>query len=217
MPAPLPSSRAWLGVTLVLLLALLVQPLGQGHLADGPWRAALDWQPDRALSQPWRWWTPVAAHLSAQHWLANAAGVVLVGVLGWSARVPSPAAWAWCAAWPLTHLALGLRPELLRYAGASGMLHAGVAVTAVWLLWWGQGPLRWIGALTGGGLVLKVLIEAPWGPVLQAREGWDILIVPWSHASGTLAGGVCALLTSAWLRWRGTTDGVAPDRLADPG
>lgn len=209
-PSPsIPSpSRAWSGITLGLLLALLVQPLGQGHLEDGPWRAALDWQPSLAHSQPWRWWTPVAVHLSVQHWLGNAAGVMLVGVLGWAARLPPQAAWAWFMAWPLTHLALGLRPDLLRYGGASGILHAGVAVTAVWLVWWRQGPSRGLGVLIGAGLTLKVLSEAPWGPVLQAREDWDILIAPWAHATGTSAGAACALLISAWIRWRG----LAPAR-----
>lgn len=198
----LPPSGAWLVVTLGLLLAVFIQPLSQGHLADGYWRAHCDWQPDLAWSQPWRWWTPVAVHLSMQHLLNNVTGVILVGGLGWAARLPQTAAWAWCMAWPLTHLSLLLRPELLRYSGASGVLHAGVAVTTVWLVIWHRGQLRWIGASMGLILLVKVLNEAPWGPVLQTREGWDIAIAPWAHATGSLTGIACGLLMSCRLHWQ---------------
>jgi hypothetical protein len=81
------------------------------------------------------------------------------------------------------------------------VLHAGVAVAAVWLVAWRSGTPRWIGALTGLVLVAKVLGEVPWGPVLQHREGWDIAIAPWAHATGLLAGAVCAVCT-AMLAWR---------------
>ncbi len=205
-------SRGWWGVTLSLMMVLLAQPLSQGHLSDGLWRSNMDWQPNLAWSQPWRWWTPVAVHLSVQHLLTNATGVVLVGSLGWAARLPRQAAWAWCMAWPLTHLGLLLRPELLRYGGASGVLHAGVAVTATWLVFWQCGKLRRIGALTGLILVLKVLSETPWGPVLQTREGWDIVIAPLAHATGALAGGVCGLLFSAMLQRQRVKSGEPLDQ-----
>jgi hypothetical protein len=39
-----------------------------------------------------------------------------------------------------------------------------------------------------------VITESPWGPVLQAREGWDIAVAPFAHASGVLCGVLCALV-----------------------
>lgn len=197
---PQARSRAWGGVCAALLLSMMIQPLFQGPWTDGFWHAHLDWQPKLAGSQPWRWWTPVVVHLSAQHWVSNALGVVLVGSFGWTAGLPRQAVWAWCLAWPLTHLALLLRPELLRYGGASGVLHAGVAVTATWLVFWHSGKLRLIGTFAGLSLILKVLSDAPWGPVVQHRSGWDFSLAPIAHATGALTGVVCSVLMSAWLQ-----------------
>jgi membrane associated rhomboid family serine protease len=92
-----PSARAWWAVSVLLLAAMAIAPLAQGRL-DGSWVPWLDWQPGLAGRQPWRWWTPVAVHYSALHWGANAAGLVLVALLGWAARLPIGAALAWCLA-----------------------------------------------------------------------------------------------------------------------
>ena len=51
-------------------------------------------------------------------------------------------------AWPLTHLSLLARPEVMHYGGLSGVLHAGVAVAAL-----GLGAL----AGSGGSLLLAQL------------------------------------------------------------
>lgn len=175
-------------------------------LGPPPWQAALDWQPGLAATQPWRWWTPAAVHYSLLHGSANMAGLLLVAALGQAGRLPWLAALAWVLAWPLTHLGLALRPELLHYGGASGVLHAGVAVASLWLAWGGAGRRRWVGLALGLGLAAKVLGEAPWGPVLQQREGWDIAIAPWAHATGALAGWLCALPCAALVRpWRRST------------
>ncbi len=155
--------------------------------------ALLDWQPALAWAQPWRWWTAAWVHWSTLHLLANLAGLALVTALGLLARLPARAAWAWALAWPLTQLGLLLRPELPRFGGLSGVLHAGVAIVALHLLRSTAEPRRRrIGALLLLGLALKLALEAPWGPVLQPRPGWDIAVVPWSHLCGTAAG----LLTS---------------------
>jgi hypothetical protein len=106
---------------------------------------------------------------------------------------------AWFAAWPLTHLSLLLRPELAHYGGLSGVLHAGVAVAAVWLLVRQRGRRRLIGTAIAAGLLAKIALESPWGPVLRQGAGWDIKVVPLAHAAGALAGAVCAGLT-LWLR-----------------
>ncbi|MES2888193.1 MAG: rhomboid family intramembrane serine protease [Pseudomonadota bacterium] len=193
---------AWWAVCAAIGLMMLALPAAQQALGGPPPATLFDWQPTLAWPQAWRWWTPVAVHYSPLHWGANLAGLLLVGALGQAAQLPRRAALAWCLAWPLTHLALGLRPELLHYGGASGVLHAGVAVVGVVLLCWRQGTPRWIGAALWAGLLLKLGVEAPWGPVLQARTGWDILIAPWAHATGTAAGALCAGLVAAVWRPR---------------
>ena len=122
------------------------------------------------------------------HLLANLAGALLVGALGWFARVPASVAVAWLLAWPLTQVGLLARPELLHYGGLSGVLHAGTACVAVHLILHARGPRRAIGALLLGALAIKVVSEVPWGPALRHPAGWDIATAPFAHASGLVAG-----------------------------
>ena len=152
----------------------------------------LDWQPALAASEPWRAWTAAFVHWSPTHLAANVLGTAVVAALGWVARLPTRAAVAWAVAWPLTQAALWLRPELAHYGGLSGVLHAGVACAAVWLLLATRGRQRAIGAGLAMGLAIKVLIEAPWGPALRTGGGWDIAVAPLAHATGALAGALCA-------------------------
>lgn len=178
------SSVSWLTLAAVLGVGALV-----GWWLPAPW---LDWQPARAFSQPWRWWTAAFVHWSALHLVANLGALAVIAALGMVARLPSRIAWAWLAAWPLTHGALLLQPTLAHYGGLSGVLHAGVAVAAVGLVLRGQGTARAIGAAIAAGLLAKVLLEAPWaGPLIQPH-GWDIAVAPLAHATGALAGWVCA-------------------------
>ena len=188
------SPRAWLG--LAALLAAVA--LAGAHLDA----SRLDWQPARTLDEPWRALTAIAVHYSPRHLGVNLAGTALVAALGWSARVPAAMAGAWACAWPLTQLGLALRPDLQHYGGLSGVLHAGVAVIAVHLSLVGGGARRALGAALGAGLVLKVLLEAPWGPPLRHPSGWDIATAPLGHASGLAAGIACALIAHALRRRR---------------
>jgi hypothetical protein len=119
---------------------------------------------------------------------------VLVGALGWTARVPVAMALAWVLAWPLVHVALLLQTELTHYGGLSGVLHAGVAVVAVHLVCEGA-KQRGIGVLMAVLLAAKVASEAPWVPIQHA--GLGIVVAPLSHATGALAGAACAVLCRA--------------------
>lgn len=182
--------HAWLGVGLLLLVPSLLIAQQPG-LA----RMTLSWVPTLAWHEPWRWWSAAWVHLSTLHLLANLAGGVLVLLLGWVARLPREAAWAWALAWPLTHLGLLLAPDLLRYGGMSGVLHAGVAVAAVALV--REAALRrdrMLGALLLAGLCAKVLGERAWAQTLVTPPGWDIAVAPLAHASGTVCGAVAALV-----------------------
>jgi len=181
-----PAPRAWLALTLLLVLA-----------AIGGWwlpRSAIDWQPALAAREPWRALSAAGVHYSALHLGANLAGAALVGALGVVARVPLAIVLAWLAAWPLTHLGLLMRPDLLHYGGLSGVLHAGVAAAALWLVARDRGRRQLIGAAILAVLLVKILGEAPWGPAVQTREGWDIAVAPFAHASGALCGLLCARL-----------------------
>ncbi len=181
-----PAPRAWAALALLMALAAL---------AAWPVDALrLDWQPALAAREPWRAFTAAAVHYSPLHLGANLAGAALVGALGVVARVPGRIALAWLAAWPLTQLGLLLRPDLLHYGGLSGVLHAGVSAAALWLVVHDRGRRRFIGVAVLAVVALKIFGESPWGPAVQAREGWDIAVAPFAHASGAVCGLLCARL-----------------------
>jgi rhomboid family GlyGly-CTERM serine protease len=162
----------------------------------GGWlpREAMDWQPALVAAQPWRIWSPVCVHYSVSHLVGNLAGVGLAGVFGVAAQVPARAALAWLAAWPLTHLGLWPRSDLLHYGGLSGVVHAGVAIVIVHVLAVGNRRQRWVGSAVLLGFCGKLLSEAPWADTLRHPAGWDLATVPWAHASGAIAGALCAIL-----------------------
>jgi len=158
---------------------------------------AIDWQPARVANEPWRAASAAWVHYSALHLGVNLAGLGLVALLGWFARVPWQSAAAWLIAWPLTQLGLLLRPDLLHYGGLSGVLHAGVACVAWRLIVHEHGRRRAIGVLTLALVAIKVLSETPWGPALRHPAGWDIATAPFAHASGLVAG----LASAALVEW----------------
>ena len=166
--------------------------------------ARFDWQPQLAASEPWRAWTAAFVHWSPLHLGANLLAAAVVTAFGWAARVPPAQALAWFVAWPLTHLGLLWQPALAHYGGASGVLHAGVAIASLWLMvaQRGQGLTRTrsVGAMVFTGLLVKLATEQPWGPPLRQSDEFDIAVAPLAHATGALAGlcsGAIALI------WRG--------------
>ena len=191
MAEPRPG-RAWVVFALALLAAALI---GWGLPHE-----ALDWQPSLAWAQPWRSFTAVGVHYSALHLVANSAGAMGVAALGHSARLPLRCTLAWMAAWPLTQGGLLLQPSLLHYGGLSGVLHAGVAIAGVHLVWRGAPRQRRIGAAILAVLLLKLLSETPWRGPLAHPAGWDIAVAPLAHASGVVAGVLCAVIAEALVR-----------------
>lgn len=171
--------------------------LGVGALVawwlPSPW---LDWQPAAFGREPWRALSAAFVHWSALHLGANLLGGVLVAALGRVAGLPARAALAWAAAWPLTHLGLLAQPALAHYGGLSGVLHAGVAVAAWWLVLRTSGRSRSIGAALLAGLAIKVGLEDPFGAPLVHPAGWDIAVAPLAHASGAIAGTVTGLVAT---------------------
>jgi rhomboid family GlyGly-CTERM serine protease len=187
---------AWL-----VMLCLLVVPAVLSGPGDPLAREVLGWRPDRALSEPWRWWSAAWMHLSTTHLLANLSGAVLVAALGWLLQPDRRMAWAWALAWPLTHVSLLLQPGLTRYGGLSGVLHAGVAVCAVWL--WSRGERRGerhLGQVLAAGLLVKLLLERAWEAPLNRVAGLDIVVAPLAHAAGAFWGALLALLVLRLVR-----------------
>jgi rhomboid family GlyGly-CTERM serine protease len=188
------GERGWLATTVLLAAAAAV-------LWPAP-REVLDWQPSRAFDEPWRAWSAAFVHWTPWHLAANLLGCAVVAAFGVAARVPVRAALAWLVAWPLSHAALALQPALTNYGGLSGVLHAGVAIAAWQLLRHDIGTRRVIGAAVMAGLALKLLLEKPWGAPAQQMVGWDFLVAPLAHATGAIAGIVCAALGDAVMKVR---------------
>jgi rhomboid family GlyGly-CTERM serine protease len=180
------SAHLWLALCAALGLGALL-----GWLAPA---LLLDWQPELAAGEPWRWWTAAFVHWSPGHLGSNLVGLLLVAALGHVAALPRRAAAAWLLAWPITHLGLLMQPALAHYGGLSGVLHAGAAVAGCWLLATARGRPRLLGAVLLTGLAIKILLEEPWGPPLVQRAGWEIALAPAAHATGALAGVACAAL-----------------------
>jgi rhomboid family GlyGly-CTERM serine protease len=184
-------ATAWLVVTVAFILtSLITWPINH---------QTLDWQPTLAFTQPWRAFSAAFVHYSPLHLAANLVGAVLVGLFGWAAQAPRHMTIAWLIAWPLTQFGLLVQPSLLHYGGLSGVLHAGVVIVCVHLMFKGTQTQRRVGVATLSVVIAKVLMEAPWkGPLSHPAE-WDIAVAPMAHASGVVAGLLTGLLWS-WLR-----------------
>ena len=189
---PRTAALPWLALSALLILASLLM------WQTDPARWA--WQPELAFSQPWRAWSAALVHYSNLHLAANLAGALLVAALGWAARVPARSVVAWAVAWPLTQFGLLIQPTLRQYGGLSGVLHAGVVVVSIHLLFEGTRTQRRVAGATLLIVLLKVLSEAPWAGPLSHPTGWDIAVAPMAHASGLIAGALTATAAQLWHR-----------------
>lgn len=188
---------AWLAVAALLATGTLVAAaLGQ----PDSWA----WRPHRAAEAPWTAWSAAWLHLNDRHLAVNLAGLALVAALGPMARLGPSAAIAWLAAWPLTQAALLLRPDLVRYVGLSGVLHAALAIAGMVLVLRrnrGQrhgAALRALGALLIAGLVAKVVLEAPLDAVTRFAPALDMPVAPVAHLCGLVVGLVCGAVAAWW-------------------
>ena len=157
-------------------------------------REALDWQPALIASEPWRAVTAAFVHWTPIHLAANLAGSAVLALLGWRAGLGAREALAGLIALPLTQLGLLLRPELQHYAGLSGELHALASIAAL-ALFTRRSRDHFIGAAIVIGLVIKLALEHPLGPVLRETAGFDFPVAPFAHLSGALAGALAWRLT----------------------
>lgn len=190
------GARPWFWLTAVFMGGSVI-----GWWLPSAW---LDWQPDLATTEPWRAWTAAFVHWSPLHLTSNLLAAAVVGAYGFAAQLPRAQALAWLLAWPLTHAALLVKPDLAHYGGLSGVLHAGVAIVCLWLLVAARGGRRAVGAAVALGLVIKLVSESPWGPALQRSDEFDIALAPIAHATGAIAGLLCGALALArtWAQRR---------------
>ena len=188
----LKPGRAWLALCALLAVGASVAVLLPA--------SALEWRPDRAFVEPWRWWTAALVHWGPHHLVANLAGTAVLAGFGWTARTPTRIALAWAGAWPLTQLALLAQPALQPYGGLSGVLHAGVAAAAWSLVRCDRGARRVVGTAVLVGLALKLLLERPWAAVTIVVPEWDFPVAPLAHAAGGVAGLLAAVVAEAWPR-----------------
>ncbi|WP_431100499.1 rhombosortase [Roseateles noduli] len=197
--------RAWLLVAMALAIGSMVAWIQPPQV-----QAAMAWRPELAATEPWRAVSAAWLHWSPQHLIANLAGCAVIGLLGIAARLTARDAAAWLLAWPLTQFGLLIEPSLERFGGASGVLHAGVAVAAIGMMRMraSHGRERVIGLLIGIGLAVKVAAERPLsGPALRHWDGWNIAIAPLAHLTGLIAGVATALLCALAARaWASRTD-----------
>lgn len=193
-----------LQVSLSPTLSLSHVPLDQAVSTWPPLARALVLQPDAGLAQaPWVWWTTAWLHGSTPHLVRNLVGLALLAVWAAATRPSRATVAALWLAWPLTQLGMLMGPSLSAYVGLSGVLHAGLVVLSVGALaptvpW----PLR-VGALAllmGTGI--KVHMENPWGTALVASPTSAIMVAPWAHLSGCVAGALSCAWTWALARGR---------------
>jgi hypothetical protein len=193
---------AWTGVALLLGLPALLALLPQYPTFTDHWAL----HPSAGLQQdPLHFWTCAWVHANTRHLAANIAGLALIAGLGWLLRLPPRAALAWGLAWPLTHLALLLDPRLDTYYGLSGVLHAGLSITATTLILNRDDAVKWTstyGWLLLTGILTKCWLENPDWQALLPRPGLDMNAAPMSHWAGALVG-IGITLTLSLLRNHG--------------
>ncbi|KQP12734.1 rhombosortase [Pseudorhodoferax sp. Leaf267] len=180
------NRTSWSWPTLCLLLAA-------GSIAAWWARNPVGWEWWREdWSDAASWWTAALVHRSPAHGLANLLALGALAVLGHSLRVPRAQVLALVVAWPLSTLGLVLFPQIGRYAGLSGVLHAAVAVLVVHCAM--ARDLKAWAALLGAGLGLKLVAEAAWRQPLVFEPEWGFAVATGAHLTGALAGALCALL-----------------------
>ena len=195
MPSPAnPASAArdatWLAVALVLAASLV-------H-ASIP--GVLDF--DRAAIAGGQWWRLLSAHyvhLNTPHLAMNLLALTLVIALLRTACT----ALTWFAAYAAMSFAVSaallvFEPGLVRYAGASGVIHGLVAFGAVLRL----PAARVESSILLAGLLAKLAWEAASGPLAGSEAMIGAPVITASHRYGAIAGLVLALAVVAWRRRR---------------
>jgi rhomboid family GlyGly-CTERM serine protease len=185
------SSFAWSGLcaTLALLcIAVWLLPV------DG--QIALRWRADGWLATPWTLWSASLTHLSDPHLLANLVGLLCLTIIGEHLGANHHDAVALLLAWPLTHLALLLWPQIQLYAGFSGLNYAvaGIVIARSAIDFIVDRRFSVIAFFFTSLLLAKLIWEAPWAQPLRMDASWGFTVVQAAHLTGFLSGMLASML-----------------------
>ncbi|WP_159596671.1 rhomboid family intramembrane serine protease [Hydrogenophaga sp. BPS33] len=190
-------SRSWWSLcALHAGASVLLWWIGQDSASALVWHAR-DW-----VQHPWTLWTSAWVHLGLGHLVGNVLALGAVAAAGGVLRADARCTVAWLLAWPLTQVSLLLWPTVDYAVGLSGLLHAGVLLLAVPLVW-GPAPVRvprlWGGVLLVGALT-KVALEHGWSQPLMPPADAGMTVVQAAHTTGAFWGLVLGLGVVAWQR-----------------
>jgi rhomboid family GlyGly-CTERM serine protease len=193
------QALAWGGVCLALG-ALCIS----AWLLPVDWQIAMRWRADEWMAKPWTLWSASLTHLSDLHLLANLVGLFCLAVIGQHLGANHHDALALLLAWPLTHLALLLWPQIQLYAGFSGMNYAlaGILIARSAIYFIVNRTVSLIGFVFTGLLLAKLIWEAAWAQPLRTDPSWGFTVVQAAHLSGAVCGFAALGLLAALRRGR---------------
>jgi hypothetical protein len=124
------------------------------------------------------------------HLLANLVGLLCLAIIGEHLGANHHDALALLLAWPLTHLALLLWPQIQFYAGFSSLNHAvaGVLIARTAIDFIVNRQWSVIAFLFTSLLLAKLIWEAPWAQPLRTDASWGFTVVQAAHLTGLLSG-----------------------------
>jgi hypothetical protein len=192
--------RAWLGACALLgggsvVIAWLsgaALPLSDYSGHPLAWDAR-DW-----LVRPWTLWTSAWVHTSMGNLGGNLLAIGALAVMGAALGAERPAAVALMLAWPLGTLGLLLWPEVTRYVGLGGAIHAAAAVLGTHVA--RRPAFKPFSPLIFAALGLKLLAEHAWTQPVAFDPSWGFNVVYAAHLTGTLAGAACGAVAALWVR-----------------
>ena len=156
---------------------------------------------DRNAFEQHQWWRLLSAHmvhLNVAHAVMNVIALCLVLALV-GAAITTPGWWfVYYAIALVISLALyQLEPQLVRYVGASGVIHGLVAYGAMLRL----GTHKIESSVLLVGLAAKLLYESRAGAVSGSETLIGAPVITEAHLYGAVAGGALAAGTLAWRRF----------------
>lgn len=183
--------RAWLGVCTVLGggSVLVAGFTGVMMPLTDLGRHPLEWYAAAWVREPWTLWTSAWVHTSLGSLGGNLLAVGALAVVGAALGAERPVALALLVAWPLGTLGLLLWPEVSRYGGLGGAIHAAAAVLGTHVA--RQPEYKPFSALLFAALALKLLLEGAWAQPVAFDPSWGFNVVYAAHVTGTLAGAAC--------------------------
>jgi rhomboid family GlyGly-CTERM serine protease len=192
-------SFAWSGLCASLALLCIAV-----WLLPTDWQIALRWRADGWLTAPWTLWSASLTHLSDVHLLANLVGLLCLAIIGEHLGANHHDALALLLAWPLTHLALLLWPQIQFYAGFSGLNHAvaGVVIARAAIDFIVNRQWSVIAFLFTSLLLAKLIWEAPWAQPLRTDASWGFTVVQAAHLTGFISGWLASSLIIGFDRLR---------------